>query len=140
MSCPFRTYRPISENRELGGFEEIVCEAGGGFVLGTAQSISVAQEICRACDIPASLSLYHACLNVVPFRVFQDDHVQSYYGCRWHFSRNPQKVPKNIDWCKNCGDWFPRPTKASIPGLIRLSYKIRHIFLNPSEQRKLRSE
>lgn len=137
-NCPFRMYRPASEDHQQRNFKEIICEAGGGFVLGTTET-AAAQKLCRSCDIPTSLNLKYACLYVVPFRVFQDNHVQSYYGCRWYFRLNPQKVPKSIDWCMGCRDWFPRPQKFLVPGQIRISRKFRHIFLNPSESREFSS-
>jgi len=136
LSCPFRTYRPASEDDQQGILEEIICEAGGGFILGTTDSVNAAQETCQLCDIPTSLKVYHACLNLVPFRVFEDNHVQSYYGCRWHLSRNPRKIPKNMNWCKICGDWFPRPQESLIPDLIRVSHLFYHIFLNHLGDRK----
>jgi hypothetical protein len=135
-NCPFLAFRLSSEENQQGIFKQIICEAGGGYVLGTTDSVNAAQEICQLCDIPTSLNFYHACLNLVPFRVFQDNHVQSYYGCRWRFSRHPQKVPKNMDWCIICGDWFPRPPESLITGLIRLSHEFHHIFLNPPEDGK----
>ena len=132
-NCPFLAYRPASEDHQQGVFKQIICEAGGGVVLGTMESITAAQKICLSCDIPKSLNCRYACLYVVPFRVFQDGHVQSYYGCRWYFRLNPQKVPKNMDWCIGCRDWFPRPQRIQVPGQIRISHKVLRIFLNPAE-------
>ena len=134
-NCPFRTYRQVSEDELQGLCKEIICEAGGGFVLGSAESVN-ATEICQACDIPISLNLRYACLYVVPFRIFEDDHVQSYYGCRWYFGLNSQKAPKNMEWCIGCRDWFPRPQKFLVPGQIRASHKFRQIFLNPPKRRE----
>ena len=133
LDCPFRTHRLVSSNQRRETIEEIICEAGAGYVLATKDSVNAAQEICQLCDIPASLNFYHACLNLVPFRVFQNNRVQSRYGCRWHFSRNPQKIPRNVDWCKICGDWFPRPPESLIPDLIRVSHEFYRIFLNSLE-------
>ena len=133
VNCPFLAFRsPYDESREES-FKYIICEAGGGHVVGTTDSIAVAQKICHTCDIPTSLSLKYACLYLVPFRVFQGDHVQSYYGCRWYFRLNPRKVPTNMEWCIGCRDWFPRPRKFQVPGQIRISHKFRRIYLNPSE-------
>lgn len=132
-NCPFLVYRPASEDDPQETCGQIVCEAGGGFVLGTEESITAVQTICFSCDIPKSLNFKYACLYLVPFRVFQDNHVQSYYGCRWYFRINPRKTPKNMDWCIGCRDWFPRPQRIQVPGLIRVSHKFHRIFLNPSE-------
>jgi len=132
-NCPFLAYRPTSEDHQQGNFEQIICGAGGGFVLGTTASIADAQRICLSCDIPQSLTFKYACLYVVPFRIFQDDHVQSYYGCRWYFRLKPQNTPKNMDWCIGCRDWFPRPQRIQVPGQIRISHKFLRIFLNPAE-------
>ena len=135
-NCPFLAFRPLPEGERQGVFKQIICEAGGGYILGTTDSVNAAHEICQLCDIPISLKFYHACLNLVPFRVFQNNHVQSRYGCRWHFSRNPQKIPRNVDWCKICGDWFPRPPESLIPDLITVSHLFHHIFLNSLGDRK----
>ncbi len=132
-NCPFLTIKRSSENNHRGVFEQIICEAGGGFVLGTMSSINEAQKICHSCDIPISLKFKYACLYLVPFRVFLENHVQSYYGCRWYFSLNPQKAPKNMDWCSGCRFWFPRPGESQIPDQARISQKFLRIFLNPSE-------
>lgn len=131
--CPFLAYRPASEGHQKGAFEQIICEAGGGFVLGTTESINVAQKICISCDIRQSLTFRYACLYVVPFRVFQDSQVQTYYGCRWYFRLNPRNTPKNMDWCMGCRDWFPRPHESLILDRITMSHKFLKIFLNPSE-------
>jgi len=131
-NCPFLAVRP-SENNQQEVFKQIICEAGGGFVLGTTESIAAAQKICLSCDIPQSLNFRYACLYVVPFRVFQENNIQSYYGCRWYFRLNPQKAPKNMDWCIGCRDWFPRPQRIQVPGQIRMSHKFLRIFLNPAE-------
>jgi hypothetical protein len=132
-NCPFLAFRPASEDNQQGAFTQIICEAGGGYVLGTTESITSAQKVCLSCDIPMSLNLEYSCLFLVPFRVFHENYVQSYYGCRWYFSLKPQKVPTNMDWCMGCRDCFPRPRKTLVPGLIRVSHKFYRIFLNPSE-------
>jgi hypothetical protein len=131
--CPFLAFRPSSEDNQQGAFTQIICEAGGGYVLGTTESIASAQKVCLSCDIPMSLNLDYSCLFLVPFRVFHENYVQSYYGCRWYFSLNPRKTPKNTDWCMGCNAWFPRPRKTLVPGLIRVSHKFYRLFLNPSE-------
>jgi len=132
-NCAFLAFRTFSDDHVNGAFEQIICEAGGGFVLGTTKSIRAAQKVCLSCDIPQSLKRESACLHLVPFRVFQENHVQSYYGCRWYFSLNPQKAPKNTDWCRGCSAWFPRPVEALITDQTMMSRKLLQIFLNPSE-------
>lgn len=131
--CPFRSMGRAAEIQS-GFARQVICEAGGGFELGTSESMDAVIKICECCNIPATLNLPHACLFLVPFRIFRHDCVQSYYGCRWYFSINPQNAPKNIDWCRGCRDWFPRPPEYLIPGQISICHKFHRIFLNPPER------
>lgn len=133
-NCPFRSVGREDCVGPKRSAQHITCEAGGGFELGTADCLDAVNSICAFCDIPPSLNLPHACLFLVPFRVFQHDQLQSYFGCRWYFSINPGNAPKNIDWCRGCRDWFPRPPEYLIPGQISISRKFHQIFLNPSER------
>ena len=131
--CPFRLIRHApAENNLSSEVQHIICEAGNGIVL--ANDVSVANEadiFCQSCDIPRSLKYKHACLYLVPFRVFQDHDVQSYYACRWYLNMAPRNVPKDNDWCRACHNWFPRPAESMISEQIEYSHKALALFLAP---------
>lgn len=135
QACPFRTLGQPAGAHPSGMTKSVLCEAGGGFELGTTDCLDAVNGICASCDIPPSLNLPHACLYLVPFRVFRQGRVQSFFGCRWYFSINPDNTPKNIDWCRGCRDWFPRPPEDLIPGQISISRTFHRYYLNPSERR-----
>ena len=131
--CPFREHRhegdddnPVLENL-------LVCNAAGGYVLGTGQQTDQIQSVCSICDIPDSIKFPYACLFLIPFRIFDEDGVRSYYGCRWYMSINPRNVPKDNIWCRGCQDWFPRPPEHMIPRRIEKTYEAIDLFQNPPQ-------
>jgi len=128
--CPFRVIRTVSgEDHSACGGEWVVCEAGGGIVLGESDADST-DAVCRSCDIPPSLKKRQSCLFVVPFRVFRQNGIQSYYSCRWHLNIPSRNVPKNNDWCRGCLHWFPRPDEALVPNTFDFSRRALELFLS----------
>lgn len=127
--CPFRSLRAPDAPIDLAcDAEEVVCEAGGGIILGRSNT-GGADAICGSCDIPRSLNKRYACLFLAPFRVFQRESVRSYYSCRWSLDIPARNVPKNNDWCKGCVHWFPWPPDFLIPNLLAYSHKALELFL-----------
>jgi len=131
--CPFRAHNmPHSSHDPACSPEEFICKAGGDFVLGRHDG--GADTICSACDIPRSLNKQYACLFLVPFRVFQNEHVKSYYSCRWSLDIHARNVPKNNDWCKGCVHWFPWPPDFEIPNLFSYCQKALELFLKDMQR------
>jgi hypothetical protein len=108
--------------------ELVICEAGGGVILGTS-SDEKTYSVCLACDIPRSLNKKHTCLFLVPFRVFTEKSIQSYYGCRWSMDIPPRNVPRNNDWCQKCLHWFPWSPDSPLPNIFSYSRKALKRFL-----------
>jgi len=132
MKCPFRVIRTSSNKGDTRGeVWEMICEASGGEILEALEKIPIA---CLSCDIPAALTEKYACLYLIPFRVFENDGVQSFYACRWFLTLNPQRIPKNTIWCRGCRYWFPRPDESLIPNKARLSHKALQLFLTPPKR------
>ena len=130
LECPFRIIRLATQESRLASGREIVsCEAGGGITLTEVDEKGVG-PVCRSCDIPPSLVKKHACLYLVPFRVFREHDAQSYYACRWFLNIPPSNVPRNNDWCRGCSYWFPRPPENLIPDPLTFSRKALALFLS----------
>jgi len=138
LGCPVRVIRPSTNQEGISEeIKDIICEAGGGKFLGTKkQDFEKARTFCSRCDIPSALTGEHACLYLVPFRVFTRDKAQSYYACRWFLTLNPQNVQKDTKWCRGCPYWFPRPFESLIPNQIRLSHKALQLFISPPPKLK----
>jgi len=129
--CPFREFLNENEDGSPALKRLIVCEAAGGHILGSEDQAGQIEPVCNHCDIPDAIAYPHACLYLIPFRIFEKDGVQSYYGCRWYMCINPRNVPKDNIWCRGCRDWFPRPPEYMVPRRILKTYEAIELFLNP---------
>ncbi len=139
--CPFRHVEAIQDGEGTAPpGARIICQAGGDEVLGFLRKREQADSVCEACDIPKTLTLGYACLYLLPFRVFREKEVRSYFACRWFINIPPENLHRDIVWCRACRDWFPRPPESLIPGQIAWSRKARELFLDPTRAtRKRRS-
>jgi hypothetical protein len=114
--CEFRVANNPNKPENMGNYElgdQVLCQAGGNFFLGTV-GVGTHKIIrtCQSCDIPISMSKGTSpCLHLIPFRVFNEHEVQSYYACQWFFSFDPKGVHrKRESQCDgNCLFWFQRP-------------------------------
>ena len=132
LKCPFRVIRSsTAEGAAAESSDRVLCEAGGGVILCEDGKGQEADRICRTCDIPLSVTHRHACLYLAPFRVFQGNQAKSYYGCRWRLDFKPMFFPENIDWCRACRHWFPRPPEHLVFHQIEFSHRALELFLSP---------
>lgn len=114
--CEFRITNNPKKPEDMGHYhigDHVFCQAGENFSLGT---VGVDTEkiikICQSCDIPISMSKGTSpCLHLIPFRVFNENEIQSYYACQWFFSFDPKGAHKQREsQCEgNCPFWFQRP-------------------------------
>jgi len=114
--CEFRVTNSPNKPEDMGSYrvgDHVLCQAGGNFFLGTVGvDTHKIIKICQACDIPISMSKGTSpCLHLIPFRVFNEHEVQSYYACQWFFSFDPKGAHKQREsQCEgNCLFWFQRP-------------------------------
>ena len=132
LKCPFRVIRSsTAESPAAESSDDVICEAAGGFILCEAGKGQEAGRICMTCDIPLSLTHRHACLYLAPFHVFEGNQAKSYYGCRWRLDFKPMFFPENIDWCRACRNWFPRPPENLVFHQIEFSHRALELFLSP---------
>jgi hypothetical protein len=114
--CEFRVTDDPNKPEDMGNYRvgnHMLCQAGGNFSLGTVgKDTQRIIQICQSCDIPASMSKGTSpCLHLIPFRVFNEHEVQTYYACQWFFSFDPKGAYKQRgSQCEgNCLFWFQRP-------------------------------
>ena len=114
--CEFRVTDNPNKPEDMGNYRvgnHMLCQAGGNFSLGTVgKDTQRIIQICQSCDIPASMSKGTSpCLHLIPFRVFNEHEVQTYYACQWFFSFDPKGAYKQRgSQCEgNCLFWFQRP-------------------------------
>lgn len=131
--CPFRGFLNGDGDKGPVIKRRVVCQAAGGHVLGSEDQAGQIASVCNRCDIPDAITAPHACLYLIPFRIFDEGGVQTYYGCRWYMCINPRNVPKDNIWCRGCRDWFPRPPEGLIPRRIEKTLEAIDLFLNPPE-------
>ena len=129
VECPFRAIRP-SASEEIGGGTRrtVICEAGGGMVIDDADAGPEGKPFCTACDVPCTLAHPKACLYLVPFRVFGENGARSFYACRWRLDFKPLYFPENIDWCRACRNWFPRPAEDLVANQADFSRRALELF------------
>src|SRR5438876_512972 len=136
-SCELRLERRTTD-RDGRERVEFICGASGGpehgYVLGVAgEDLSAMIATCNACPIPNALASSRSCLNLVPVRRFpggkrslpmlqkQNQAVDSnesadvYFPCRWFYTLYGQKQPRDLNVCRSCTHWFPRPPRELIP-------------------------
>lgn len=131
--CPFRAIRPsATETGAEGTGGKVVCEAAGDAILGDAGKGLNTNPFCPVCDIPRLLAHPRACLYLVPFRVFQDGRAKSYYACRWRLDFKPFFFPENIDWCRACRHWFPRPPEHLVFHQLEFTRRALELYLSPA--------
>ena len=114
--CEFRVMDNPNKPENMGSYrvgDQVLCQAGGNFFLGTV-GVDTHRiiKICQDCDIPISMSKGTSpCLHLIPFRVFNEHEVQTYYACQWFFSFDPKGAHKQREsQCEgNCLFWFQRP-------------------------------
>ena len=146
-ACELRVERRVSDAQ---GQEQIEfrCGASGGPEQGYViarddEDLSLMLSICKSCPIPDALESRHACLNLVPTRVFpggkralpviqpqtgqQGEPEGAYFSCRWFYSLYGQQQPRDISMCRNCPHWFPRPPRELIPEYWPITHKMLRI-------------
>ena len=114
--CEFRITDDPNKPENMGCYrigDHVLCQAGGNFFLGTVgEQTERIIQICQSCDIPVSMTKGTSpCLHLIPFRLFNESEVQSYYVCQWFFSFDPKGThQKRESQCEgNCLFWFQRP-------------------------------
>jgi hypothetical protein len=114
--CEFRITIDLGKPEDVRLYpvgSRLICEAGGNFSLGTVgEDTEKIIKICQSCDIPTSMSKGTSpCLRLIPFRVFNEHEVKTYYTCQWFFSFDPKGAHKQREsQCEgNCLFWFQRP-------------------------------
>ena len=131
VECPFRVMRsPAKEGDVEGACRTVVCGAGGGAIIDDAGAGPGKNPCCEACDIPLALAHPKACLYLVPFRVFKGDEARSFYACRWRLDFKPLYFPENIDWCRACSHWFPRPPEDLVANQADFSRQALALYLS----------
>lgn len=131
--CPFLAIRESTIGSAASGSSgPIICEAGGGVVLHGKGKGREATLFCPACDIPRALAHPRACLYLVPFRIFRGDQAKSYYACRWRLDFKPLFFPEDIEWCRACRHWFPRPPEELVHQQIEFSRLALKLFSSPN--------
>jgi hypothetical protein len=114
--CEFRVTENLKRPGDAGEYrvgDHVRCQAAGNFFLGTVgEDTEKIVKICQSCDIPPSMSKGTSpCLHLIPFRVFNEHEVRTYYACQWFFSFDPKGAHRNREsQCEgSCLFWFQRP-------------------------------
>ncbi len=126
LECPFRVVRPSAKDGNVS--PSIICEAGGGAAIDDTGNLPETNPVCTVCDIPNALAHPKACLYLVPFRVFQGSGSRSFYSCRWRLDFKPLFFPENIDWCRACRHWFPRPPENLVANQADFSRRALELY------------
>jgi hypothetical protein len=130
LECPFRVIcLPAKEGVAPGACDRVICEASDAVLNDPAGG---QEQHCPSCDIPGTLAHPRACLYLVPFRVLNGVRAKSYYACRWRLDFKPLFFPENIDWCRACRHWFPRPPEHLVFNQVEFSRLALKLYSSPA--------
>ena len=132
--CLYRKERPVEDSAEV----EIVCLAGGNHRLAIIGIGSTYMEcICGECPIPGVLTdEAHACLYLLPFRIFGGGKPQTLYQCRPFYRTNPKRADKFpcLNLSRFCPWWFPHPIEFLPEGTEWHTHRARGLYLGEIEE------